>query len=66
MEAIVAATQTASQCLGWDDRLGTLEEGKLADIVIAREDPLADISSLENNDNITTVIQDAKMIKDTR
>ena len=66
MEALVATTKVAAECLGWEDRLGTVEAGKLADIVIAKTDPLADIRSLENNDNIALVMQDGKVLKDIR
>ena len=66
MEAIVATTRTAAQCLGWDDRLGTIEVGKLADIVVAATDPLADVRSLENNDNIRLVMKDGRIVKDLR
>ena len=66
MESIVASTKTAAECLGWDDRLGTLEPGKLADIVVAKEDPLADIDSLADTDNIQLVIKDGVVIKDLR
>lgn len=66
MEALVATTKVAAECLGWEDRLGTLEAGKLADIVIAKTDPLADIRSLENNDNVVLVMQDGKVLKDIR
>ncbi len=61
MEAIVSATRTAAQCLGWDDRLGTIEPGKLADIIIAGSDPLADINSLADNDNIWLVMQGGRV-----
>ena len=64
MESLVATTKTAAECLGWDDKLGTVEAGKLADIVIAKTDPLADIRSLENPDNIVAVIQDGRVVKD--
>jgi imidazolonepropionase-like amidohydrolase len=47
MQAIQAATRTNSELLGWDDRIGTLEPGKLADIVAVPGDPLADLSLLE-------------------
>ncbi|MCA9999168.1 MAG: amidohydrolase family protein [Anaerolineales bacterium] len=66
MEALVATTKVAAECLGWEDRLGTVEAGKLADIVITKTDPLADIRSLENNDNIVLVMQDGKVLKDIR
>jgi imidazolonepropionase-like amidohydrolase len=64
MESIVASTRTAADCMGWGDRLGTLETGKLADIVIAKSDPLADIVSLEKTDNIVLVMKDGQIVKD--
>ncbi|WP_257347447.1 metal-dependent hydrolase family protein [Pseudalkalibacillus decolorationis] len=63
MEAIVATTKVAAQCLGWEDCLGTVEVGKLADIVITKTDPIADIGSLEDTTNIVTVIKDGKIEK---
>ena len=66
MEAIVATTKTAAECLGWEDSVGTLEAGKLADIVITKTDPLADIRSLEQVENIAVVIKDGQIIKDRR
>jgi len=47
MAAIRSATAVAAELLGWQDRIGTLEAGKLADIIAVAGDPLADISELE-------------------
>jgi imidazolonepropionase-like amidohydrolase len=66
MEAIVATTKTAAECLGWQDRVGTIEAGKLADIVITRTNPLQDIRALENVDNVVVVMKDGKIVKDRR
>ena len=66
MEVLVATTRVAAECLGWDDRIGTLETGKLADVVITRTDPLADLRSLEQKENILLVMQDGKVLKDIR
>lgn len=63
MEAIVATTKTAAECLGWQDRVGTVEPGKLADIVIARSNPLQNIRSLEDINNIALVMKGGKVIK---
>ncbi len=63
MEAIVATTKVAAECMGWQDRVGTLETGKLADVVITRTDPLRNIRSLEDNNNIVTVIKDGAVVK---
>ena len=66
MQSIVATTRTAAECLGWEDRVGSLEPGKFADVVIARTDPLKDIRSLENPDNLLVVMKDGKIVKDLR
>jgi imidazolonepropionase-like amidohydrolase len=63
MQAIVAATQTAAECLALEDRVGTLQPGKLADILVVDGDPLADIRVLQNKDRIETVIKDGQMVK---
>ena len=48
MEAIQSATLTASQLLGVQDHLGSIEPGKLADIIAVEGDPLADVSRLKS------------------
>ncbi|MDA9371568.1 amidohydrolase family protein [Porticoccaceae bacterium] len=47
MEAIKAGTSVAAELLQWDDRIGTLEAGKLADIIAVSGNPTEDISTLE-------------------
>lgn len=46
MEAICAATGNAAEALDLDDRLGTLQQGKLADIISIMGDPLQDIGAI--------------------
>jgi imidazolonepropionase-like amidohydrolase len=48
MDAIKAGTIVGAQLLQWDNRLGTIEPGKLADIIAVPGNPLNDISVLEN------------------
>lgn len=66
MDALVATTKVAAHCLGWQDRIGTVESGKLADIVIAATDPLANIRSLEKRENIKVVMKGGQILKDLR
>jgi imidazolonepropionase-like amidohydrolase len=40
-QALHAATGSAAALMGWDDRLGTLEPGKIADLVVVGGDPFA-------------------------
>ncbi|WP_208559582.1 metal-dependent hydrolase family protein [Marinilactibacillus kalidii] len=63
MEAIVATTKTAAECLGWESDLGTLETGKLADLVVIKGNPLDDIARLSNVETIQLVIKDGKIVK---
>jgi len=48
MEIIHAATRDAAELLGMQDRIGTLEPEKLADIIAVPGDPLKDIRALEH------------------
>lgn len=63
MEAILATTRVAAECLEWQDRVGTIEPGKLADIVIWKENPLADIHSIEKNENALVVLKGGVILK---
>jgi len=47
MQAIQAATRVNAELLGWQDRIGTVEPGKLADIIAVPGDPLRDLAVLE-------------------
>jgi len=49
-EALHSATLVASELLGMQKDIGTIEPGKLADIVAVKGDPLADITVLEHVD----------------
>ena len=65
MESIIVSTKTAAECLGWEDMLGTLEKGKLADLIIVEGNPLDDIQSLANNETIKVVMKNGKIEKNT-
>jgi imidazolonepropionase-like amidohydrolase len=45
--AIQSATVVDAEMLGWQDRIGTVEKGKFADIIAVSGDPLKDISELQ-------------------
>ncbi len=62
MEAIVAATKTASEAIGIQDKVGTIKEGKLADIILIDGDPLQDISILSKEEKIKMVIKDGETV----
>jgi cytosine/adenosine deaminase-related metal-dependent hydrolase len=53
--ALQAATIHAARALGWDDRIGSVREGKLADLVLLDANPLED---LVNTRRIQAVVLD--------
>jgi imidazolonepropionase-like amidohydrolase len=56
MAAIVASTATAAAALGRETDLGTLEAGKLADLLVVDGDPLSDVAILEDSARIELVM----------
>lgn len=63
-EAIRAGTQHAAELLGLAESLGTVEPGKIADLVVCDGDPLTDISVLGQPGNVVMVVQDGRIVKD--
>jgi imidazolonepropionase-like amidohydrolase len=58
MEALLTATRNAAQNLRLIDQIGTIEAGKLADLVVVDGDPLEDIRILQNLQCIKLVFKD--------
>jgi imidazolonepropionase-like amidohydrolase len=59
MQAIQAATKVGAQYLGQEELLGTIEEGKLADLIVIRGDPLKEITQTRT---IDLVIKNGEII----
>jgi len=59
-QAIQSATLTSSTMMGWQDKVGTLEKGKFADVVAVSGDPLQDITELQH---VKFVMKGGEVIK---
>ncbi len=64
VEALVAATHTASQVLGMENKIGTIEQGKIADLVLVKNNPMDDIEMLNEADAIARVMKGGQFIED--
>jgi hypothetical protein len=63
MEALQTATINAAKCAGRLDSLGTIEEGKIADLILLEENPLL---SIENTKKINSVFYNGKYFDRTK
>ncbi|WP_407420849.1 amidohydrolase family protein [Methanobrevibacter sp.] len=61
-QAIASATTKAAEFMGRDD-IGSIFEGKCADMIFVEKNPLIDIEMLTDPNNIVKVIQDGKEVK---
>jgi imidazolonepropionase-like amidohydrolase len=61
MEAVIATTRTGSVALGLENQIGTIEKGKLADIVVVDGNPLDDIRILQDRNKIHYVIKNGNV-----
>jgi imidazolonepropionase-like amidohydrolase len=61
-DAISVATRRSSECLGMDKEIGTLEPGKLADLIVVDGDPLQDIAILQDRQRRTLVMKGGDVV----
>ncbi|GIX47693.1 MAG: amidohydrolase [Candidatus Tectimicrobiota bacterium] len=66
MGALVATTRTNAELLGLDHELGTVEAGKLADLLVVRGNPLEDIRVLQAyRESLLLIMQEGRLYKNT-
>jgi imidazolonepropionase-like amidohydrolase len=59
-DALISATSTDADLLGISQKVGTLEKGKLADVIAMPGDPLSDITATER---VSFVMKEGKIIR---
>lgn len=64
-EALISATRIAAEASGLQNAVGTIERGKVADIVVVDGNPLTNVDLLLNPSNIVLVIKEGKVVKNT-
>lgn len=66
MEAIQAATRVNARTLRNGADVGTLEAGKLADVLVVDGDPLADIRILQDRSRLSLILQGGRAVDTSR
>ncbi len=61
MEALVAATRSGAEILRIEDRVGTIEPGKVADLLVLTENPLDDIANL-SQPNMAMIFSGGRLV----
>ena len=62
MQAIIAATKTAAEAIGIDNMVGTIEAGKIADIIVVEGNPIEDINILHEENRIKLVMKEGVVV----
>ena len=62
MQAILASTSAAAQLIGIQDQVGTIEKGKLADLLLFKGNPLRRIDLLRDRSRIIGVMQSGRFV----
>jgi imidazolonepropionase-like amidohydrolase len=62
--AILSATRTNARLFGMEDEIGSVEEGKRADVILVDGQPLDDIAVLQDARNVLLVMRDGVVYKD--
>ena len=63
MGSLISATRTNAELLEISGETGTLEPGKLADLIMVRGNPVEDITILQDEKNIPLVVQAGRVVK---
>ena len=66
MQAIVAATGDAADCMGIGEEIGRIEAGKRADVILVDGNPLDDVTMLERGEAVRFVMKDGVVFVDER
>ncbi|HVN27155.1 MAG TPA: amidohydrolase family protein [Candidatus Binataceae bacterium] len=63
LDVIGWATRNGAEMLGMKDELGTIEEGKLADLLVINGNPVKDIAVLQRRENLDVIMKDGALIE---
>jgi imidazolonepropionase-like amidohydrolase len=63
MESLISATRTNAELFRMEDEIGTVQEGKLADLLVVSGNPLENIAIFQKPDNVRLIMKGGRMVK---
>jgi imidazolonepropionase-like amidohydrolase len=63
MESLISATRTNAELFGMADEIGTVESGKLADLLVVEGNPMENMAVLQKRDNLKLIMQGGRVAK---
>ncbi|CAA9460605.1 MAG: Amidohydrolase [uncultured Rubrobacteraceae bacterium] len=63
MESLLSATKTNASLFGMEEEIGTVEEGKLADLLVVEGNPLENIAVLQKKTNLKLIMKGGRAFK---
>lgn len=65
MEVLLSATKVNAELFRMQDRIGTVEPGKYADLIVVAGDPLRNLRLFQNPDNLRVIMKGGRLYKRT-
>ena len=65
MEVLLSATRVNAELFRMSDKIGSVEPGKYADLIVLDGDPLRNLRSLQNQDNLKLIMKGGRVYKQT-
>jgi imidazolonepropionase-like amidohydrolase len=65
MEVLLSATRVNAALFRMQDRIGSVEAGKYADLIVVQGDPLKNLRALQNQDNLRVIMKGGHVYKQT-
>jgi len=65
MEVLLSATKVNAELFRMSDRIGSVEPGKYADLIVLEGNPLRNLRALQNQDNLKVIMKGGRVYKQT-
>jgi imidazolonepropionase-like amidohydrolase len=65
MEVLLSATKVNAELFRMSDKIGTVQPGKYADLIVVAGNPLENLRVFQNTDNLTVIMKGGRLYKRT-